>query len=508
MKLPVTIKSIIIETVCLLYVLLFVYAALNKLLDFENFQVQLGQSPLLSAFAELVSYTVPAVEFIIAFMLLTVRLRYAGMHAAFSLMVMFTAYIFIMLHFSPFVPCSCGGVLEKLSWNQHLIFNIVFVVLMLIAILLYRTNELAPRTLNFKERLTRIGVTMIFSVTVVTVFFLLSEDTIHRSNNFTRRFPHHPTTFKSEIDLQYDSYYIAGYDDEYVYLGNSTAPLTVTMVNIAHQNKKQFVIQLPKYKFSYTAPRLLVKPPYFYFTDGTVPCIFRGSISDWKPSLVMHKKAYFSLIAPVNANKAALRVIGSKTHENVLATIAYTDSLHLNYTMLEKQIDGIFDTDGMLLYNAQLDKILYTYYYRNEFIIANDSLNSYSIGHTIDTTTQAQIKLAKIDSKKITTLAKQPVIVNKKTATYGNYLFVNAALIGKFEPKDMWKQASIIDVYDLVKNTYAFSFYIYDKGGEKMSEFIISNDLVIVLTGKYLTISKLRSDYYVPWNQKKPKQTK
>lgn len=222
----------------------------------------------------------------------------------------------------------------------------------------------------------------------------------------------------------------------------------------------------------------------------------------------MHKKAYFSLIAPVNANKAALRVIGSKTHENVLATIAYTDSLHLNYTMLEKQIDGIFDTDGMLLYNAQLDKILYTYYYRNEFIITNDSLNSYSIGHTIDTTTQAQIKLAKIDSKKITTLAKQPVIVNKKTATYGNYLFVNAALIGKFEPKDMWKQASIIDVYDLVKNTYAFSFYIYDKGGEKMSEFIISNDLVIVLTGKYLTISKLRSDYYVPWNQKKPKQTK
>ena len=51
MKLSAPIKNGIIEIICLLYILLFVYAAVSKLLDFENFQVQLGQSPLLSAFA-------------------------------------------------------------------------------------------------------------------------------------------------------------------------------------------------------------------------------------------------------------------------------------------------------------------------------------------------------------------------------------------------------------------------------------------------------------------------
>ena len=43
---------------------------------------------------------------------------------------------FIILNFIPDIPCSCGGVLEKMSWNEHLIFNIAFVVLGLVAILL------------------------------------------------------------------------------------------------------------------------------------------------------------------------------------------------------------------------------------------------------------------------------------------------------------------------------------------------------------------------------------
>ncbi|MEJ0031509.1 MAG: MauE/DoxX family redox-associated membrane protein [Bacteroidota bacterium] len=41
-------------------------------------------------------------------------------------MVMFTAYIVVITRFSEYTPCSCGGVLEKMSWDQHLVFNIGF----------------------------------------------------------------------------------------------------------------------------------------------------------------------------------------------------------------------------------------------------------------------------------------------------------------------------------------------------------------------------------------------
>lgn len=104
-------------------VLVFVYAATSKILDFEQFRIQIGQSPLLSAFADFVSIAVISLEYILAWLLIFSNTRSLGFLFSFGLMVMFTTYIFIFLNYSDYIPCSCGGVIEELSWNQHLIFN-------------------------------------------------------------------------------------------------------------------------------------------------------------------------------------------------------------------------------------------------------------------------------------------------------------------------------------------------------------------------------------------------
>lgn len=134
MKTSVSFKNTIVEIICVTYALLFIYAAISKLFDFENFTIQLGQSPLLSAVAGWISITIPVLEIIIAIALLIRRIRLAGLYVSYLLMTMFTAYIYIILNYSAFVPCSCGGILEKMTWNQHLIFNACFIILAIIAI--------------------------------------------------------------------------------------------------------------------------------------------------------------------------------------------------------------------------------------------------------------------------------------------------------------------------------------------------------------------------------------
>ena len=503
MKLSATIKNGIIEIICLLYLLLFVYAAVSKLLDFENFQVQLGQSPLLSAFAGWVSYGVLIVELSIALLLLVPRFRLVGLFAAFSLMVMFTTYIIIILNFSSFVPCSCGGILEKMGWTEHLIFNIVFVLLAAVGILLLAGGVSEERRiLNPAALATIFSVLLLFSIGIIVTLFLLSEEIIHSRNNFVRRFPKHPTALQNSMELPFDTYYIAGYDQGFIYLGNRSAPLLVTIIDIALQSSREIRIDLPQNEFPFITPKLKVVPPNFYFTDGTVPCIYSGSIKTWKAKLRLYKNTYFSIFEPISIEKAAIRAIGINSKERLIGTIdlANKNKLKLNDNLLQKQIDGFFDTDGMLLYNRQLDTLLYTYYYRNTFLKIHPSLTSYSVVNTIDTISQAQVKIATIESKGITTLAQQPLLVNKNTATYGHYLFVDAALIGKYEPKELWQKASIIDVYDLTNNKYIFSFYIYNKGDQKMTEFIVINDLVISLFGKHLKVEKLNTTYYIPWS--------
>ena len=129
-------KRVLVDIICYLFVLLFLYAATSKLLDYSKFQLQMGKSPIITDFANILVWLVPGVEIVISIMLIMDRTRMLGLFAAFTLMVLFTGYIYAILNYSDTIPCSCGGVLEKMSWSQHLIFNCVFVALAVVGILL------------------------------------------------------------------------------------------------------------------------------------------------------------------------------------------------------------------------------------------------------------------------------------------------------------------------------------------------------------------------------------
>lgn len=125
-----------IEIICFLFILLFSYAAISKLLDFNLFKIQLGQSPLLTAFAGWVAWVIPIIELVTALLLAIPKYRIAALYVALGLMSLFTLYIIAILKFSDYVPCSCGGILDDMGWQEHLIFNMVFLALAIVGILI------------------------------------------------------------------------------------------------------------------------------------------------------------------------------------------------------------------------------------------------------------------------------------------------------------------------------------------------------------------------------------
>lgn len=128
------IKKYLVDLFIFLFILLFVYAAVSKLVDYETFENQLGQSPLLSAFAGRVAPGVIIIELLIALLLIFERTRLIALFGFYSMMVLFTTYIIIILNFTDFIPCSCGGVLEQLGWTEHLVFNVGFMGLGVVGI--------------------------------------------------------------------------------------------------------------------------------------------------------------------------------------------------------------------------------------------------------------------------------------------------------------------------------------------------------------------------------------
>lgn len=129
-------KINILDVIIFLFMFLFIYAAVTKLLEYDLFKAQIGKSPLITRYASIFAWLVPLVELLVAAMLFFPRLQLLGLYGSFSLMFAFTGYIAFILTFSPYVPCSCGGILSSMGWTEHLIFNIGFTVLAVVGITL------------------------------------------------------------------------------------------------------------------------------------------------------------------------------------------------------------------------------------------------------------------------------------------------------------------------------------------------------------------------------------
>lgn len=138
-------KDTVIKIICILLVFLFAYAAVSKLLDYSTFRVQLGQSPFITSFANIIAWVLPVVELAVAVSFAFSNLRLYAFYAALFLLSFFTAYLVAMLNFSYYIPCSCGGLLSSLSWGQHIVFNIVFIILSLTGIRLSVIEKLPKK---------------------------------------------------------------------------------------------------------------------------------------------------------------------------------------------------------------------------------------------------------------------------------------------------------------------------------------------------------------------------
>ena len=134
-------KSTLVEIISILFVILFLYTGISKLMEYSVFKEQMAESPVLKPFAPFMAWALPLTEFIVSLLLIIPRWRLKGLYASLFLMVAFTLYIGAIMAFNKELPCSCGGIISELSWKGHLIFNSVFILLAFTGVLLERKTR-------------------------------------------------------------------------------------------------------------------------------------------------------------------------------------------------------------------------------------------------------------------------------------------------------------------------------------------------------------------------------
>lgn len=480
--------KITVNAVAYFFIALFVYAAASKMFDFENFQVQIAQSPLLSAYAGFISYAVIILEVMIAGILVDPKVRRIGLYASFGLMVAFTVYIYLILNHSDFVPCSCGGILEKMGWTAHLIFNVCCVVLGFTA-LVFMGKEGA---VHFRRTAVVSSLIMVISGGGMIALFLSSEFIMKKENHFIRRFPQHPIMEVTRFHLGVNSYYFAGVSGSRIYLGNTSSPLLLTGITKDLAKKNVMYINPPTSNLLFTAPRMRVVEPYYYFYDGTTPVIYRGDLNSPKIKIKSYFEAYFNQLIIIDSLIFAVRTVALEPKHFALGEINAYDvpRFSLHDDLLPRNVQSLFETDGALIRDAVTADLVYTYSYQNKFEVIDRAMTGKKQFNTIDKTELSRLRvktLANGDKR----LQSPPPKVNKKSFVFGGVLFIESNAMGKFESKKSWKEASVIDMYATTKQEYLGSFYVYRRGSSKLTDMMITDDQLYVIMGSDLISYRL-----------------
>ena len=108
-----------------LFIMILSRAAVLKILDFKNFQLQLAQSPLLTATSDTISYVIIGTELLVAGLLCFYRTRSMGFIGSSLLMAVCATYIGYVILVIENPPCTCIGLFEKSSWKQNLIYTTI-----------------------------------------------------------------------------------------------------------------------------------------------------------------------------------------------------------------------------------------------------------------------------------------------------------------------------------------------------------------------------------------------
>lgn len=132
-------RAVIANIITALLILLYTYASVSKLVDINKFTGQMNNQPMPNWMTPYLVWGIPGIELVVVGAILFDKTRRIGMWASLFLMSIFTIYVFlVVIKVFDRVPCSCGGVIEKMGWTEHLYFNLFFVFLSLIGI--YVTN--------------------------------------------------------------------------------------------------------------------------------------------------------------------------------------------------------------------------------------------------------------------------------------------------------------------------------------------------------------------------------
>lgn len=112
------------------YAFIYMYTGWAKFMNMAAFIKGNSKIPYLGQYAKLIGYGIPSLEIVLAILLVipVYWIKWTALWASTVLMILFTVYLSLMVKFVEHKLCHCGGVIESMGWKTHIVFNLIWLI--------------------------------------------------------------------------------------------------------------------------------------------------------------------------------------------------------------------------------------------------------------------------------------------------------------------------------------------------------------------------------------------
>ncbi|WP_437920424.1 MauE/DoxX family redox-associated membrane protein [Sphingobacterium sp. LRF_L2] len=118
------------HTVVYSFILLWSYAAISKLAHWELSRAEMHKQLFPSYIASILFWLIPLLELGLVYLLLIPKNKLWGIRFSIALLSLFSLYLLTgITRLFGKNPCICAGILPQRSAGEHILFNILFIIL-------------------------------------------------------------------------------------------------------------------------------------------------------------------------------------------------------------------------------------------------------------------------------------------------------------------------------------------------------------------------------------------
>ncbi|HEX9512284.1 MAG TPA: hypothetical protein VF939_17450 [Puia sp.] len=350
---------------------------------------------------------------------------------------------------------------------------------------------------NFDQKKTLLSIVLVMaiSITVVITLAWIANKPLRQKNGFSRLFAKGTITLLNVSPNNDQATDICGVTKDLLYFSLPDPAKILVSNHILQEKRYLFTNVSPNSKLSSNF-NYLVSSSHINLFAGNASSIYIIDLPSRNTSRFNISKSTFTRAISISSNSFILRGFDSslKTQDQIFIKVNPVNGLRQKENNIsEKKNDAGITTDGILRYDSFSHSVIYTYFYRNEFLCLDTNLNLRYIGKTIDTLNTFQVVVGALNSQdgKTFTNISPSRIVNWQNCISNNRLFVNSMIQADNEEPKTFNTNSAIDVYNLTDGHYLGSFYIPLYKDERVRQIQIYNDLIIVLYKNYITTYKM-----------------